>query len=61
MRAQNTPTLSVDTALTSAFALFGKRWTGLIVAVLTQGPAYFVELRRAAPSPSRHKQLPLQY
>jgi DNA-binding HxlR family transcriptional regulator len=37
-------------ALTRAFALFGKRWTGLIVAVLTEGPAYFVELRRAVPN-----------
>lgn len=41
--------LGVEKALVSAFALFGKRWTGLIMAVLTQGPAYFVELRRAIP------------
>ncbi|MGW6511842.1 winged helix-turn-helix transcriptional regulator [Streptomyces niveus] len=36
--------------MTRAFALFGKRWTGLIVAVLTQGPAHFAELRRAVPN-----------
>lgn len=41
--------LSVDTALTRAFALFGKRWTGLIVAALAQGPVHFAELRRAVP------------
>lgn len=36
-------------ALTRVFELFGKRWTGLIVAVLTQRPAYFAEIRRAIP------------
>lgn len=36
-------------ALTRVFALLGKRWTGLIVAVLTQRPAYYAELRRAIP------------
>jgi DNA-binding HxlR family transcriptional regulator len=39
----------VDVALTRVFELFGKRWTGLIVAVLTQRPAYFAEVRRAIP------------
>jgi DNA-binding HxlR family transcriptional regulator len=39
----------VDVALSRVFELFGKRWTGLIVAVLTQRPAYFAELRRAIP------------
>lgn len=39
----------VDEALTRVFELFGKRWTGLIVAVLTQRPAYFAEVRRALP------------
>jgi DNA-binding HxlR family transcriptional regulator len=44
-----TPCLGVDVALTRVFELLGKRWTGLIVAVLTQQPAYFAELRRAIP------------
>lgn len=39
----------VDVALTRVFALLGKRWTGLIVAVLTQRAAYYAELRRAIP------------
>jgi DNA-binding HxlR family transcriptional regulator len=43
------PCLGVDVALTRVFELLGKRWTGLIVAVLTQHPAYFAELRRAIP------------
>jgi DNA-binding HxlR family transcriptional regulator len=43
------PCEAADVALTRVFGLFGKRWTGLIVAVLTQRPAYFAELRRAIP------------
>jgi len=43
------PCVGADVALTRVFELFGKRWTGLIVAVLTQRPAYFAELRRAIP------------
>lgn len=39
----------VDFALKQVFDLIGKRWTGLIVAVLTQSPAYYSELRRAIP------------
>lgn len=39
----------VDGKMTRVFELFGKRWTGLIVAVLTQQGAYFAELRRAIP------------
>src|SRR4051794_36281311 len=39
----------VDVSLTRVFALLGKRWTGLIVAVLTQRAAYYAELRRALP------------
>lgn len=41
------PCSKADVALTRVFGLLGKRWTGLIVAVLTQRPAYFAELRRA--------------
>jgi len=43
------PCVGVDTSLTRVFELFGKRWTGLIVAVLTQRRAYFAEVRRAIP------------
>jgi DNA-binding HxlR family transcriptional regulator len=43
------PCSGVDVALTRVFALLGKRWTGLIVAVLTQRAWYFSELRRAIP------------
>lgn len=43
------PCAGVDEGLTRVFELFGKRWTGLIVAVLTQRSAYFAEVRRAIP------------
>jgi DNA-binding HxlR family transcriptional regulator len=39
----------VGEALTRVFALLGKRWTGLVVAVLMEGDARFAELRRAVP------------
>ncbi|WP_344600560.1 helix-turn-helix domain-containing protein [Streptomyces glaucus] len=39
----------VDGGITRVFQLLGKRWTGPIVSVLTGGPAYFVDLRRAIP------------
>ncbi|WKX71465.1 helix-turn-helix domain-containing protein [Streptomyces sp. XD-27] len=35
--------------MTRVFELFGKRWTGLVVAVLMEGGAYFAEVRRAIP------------
>ena len=35
--------------LTRVFALLGKRWSGLVVAVLMGGPVRFAELRRAIP------------
>ncbi|MFJ9245121.1 winged helix-turn-helix transcriptional regulator [Streptomyces sp. NPDC101776] len=38
-----------DAGVTLFFQLFGKRWTGPIVSVLTAGPAYFADLRRAIP------------
>ncbi|MFD0274936.1 winged helix-turn-helix transcriptional regulator [Kitasatospora sp. NPDC127111] len=39
-----------EVALTRVFTLLGKRWTGLILAVLTNnGPGYFSELRRTVP------------
>ncbi|MDH6134584.1 DNA-binding HxlR family transcriptional regulator [Kitasatospora sp. MAA4] len=39
----------VDIAMHRVFALLGKRWSGLILAVLTQNPGHFSELRRAIP------------
>lgn len=38
-----------DEALTRAFALLGKRWTGLVVGVLLERPARFAEIARAIP------------
>jgi DNA-binding HxlR family transcriptional regulator len=38
-----------DEALTSVFAVLGKRWTGMIVGVLLERPARFAELARAIP------------
>ncbi|MFF1871252.1 winged helix-turn-helix transcriptional regulator [Kitasatospora herbaricolor] len=56
MAAQEVPTSttepcqSVGLAITRAFELLGKRWTGLVVSVLDEhGPSYFSELRRAIP------------
>ncbi|GAA1966502.1 winged helix-turn-helix transcriptional regulator [Kitasatospora viridis] len=43
------PCGSVDAGLTRVFALLGKRWSGLVVAVLNQRSAYFADLRRAIP------------
>jgi len=36
-----------DGALTRAFGFLGKRWNGVILAVLMPGPAGFAELKRA--------------
>lgn len=41
--------VKVDGGMTRVFELLGKRWTGLIVTVLTERAAYFAELRRAIP------------
>ncbi|HYX85071.1 MAG TPA: helix-turn-helix domain-containing protein [Gaiellales bacterium] len=38
-----------DQALTSVFALLGKRWTGVIVGSLLERPARFSELAAAIP------------
>ncbi|MFE7595449.1 winged helix-turn-helix transcriptional regulator [Kitasatospora sp. NPDC057512] len=44
------PCRNADLALTRVFTLLGKRWTGMLLGVLTNGgPAYFSELRRAVP------------
>ncbi|MBK3567914.1 MULTISPECIES: helix-turn-helix domain-containing protein [unclassified Streptomyces] len=39
----------VDKGITRVFQLFGKRWTGPIVAVLMAQPMHFSDLRRAIP------------
>ena len=36
-----------DAALASAFGLLGKRWNGLVLGVLSNGPMGFAELRRS--------------
>jgi DNA-binding HxlR family transcriptional regulator len=38
-----------DAALTSVFALLGKRWTGVVIGVLLERPARFAEIARAVP------------
>jgi DNA-binding HxlR family transcriptional regulator len=38
-----------DERLTRAFALLGKRWSGVILGVLLQGPAHFAVLARTIP------------
>ena len=38
-----------DERLTQAFALLGKRWSGVILGVLLQGPARFAVLARTIP------------
>lgn len=43
------PCKTVDAAITRVFVLLGKRWTGLIVAVLMERPVHFTDLRRAIP------------
>ncbi|CAN5897965.1 helix-turn-helix domain-containing protein [soil metagenome] len=39
-----------DYALTQVFSLLGKRWTGMIIGVLLEGPRRFAELARSMPS-----------
>ena len=41
--------LDFDDALTRVFALLGKRWTGLIIGSLCDGPARFAEIARGVP------------
>lgn len=35
--------------LTAAFAVLGKRWTGVILGVVREGPARFTEIHRSIP------------
>ncbi len=41
--------IQCDEALTSVFAVLGKRWTGLVIGVLLERPARFAEIARAIP------------
>jgi DNA-binding HxlR family transcriptional regulator len=41
--------IQCDAALTSAFGVLGKRWTGLVIGVLLERPARFAEIARAIP------------
>lgn len=41
------PSAQCDAALSQAFALLGKRWSGMILGSLMEGPAGFSEIRRA--------------
>ncbi|MFF2516212.1 winged helix-turn-helix transcriptional regulator [Streptomyces sp. NPDC058086] len=43
------PCQRVDDGMARVFQLLGKRWTGLVVAVLLPHPAHFSDLRRAIP------------
>jgi DNA-binding HxlR family transcriptional regulator len=47
--AATRPCKTVDGGITRVFVLLGKRWTGLIVAVLMERPVHFTDLRRAIP------------
>ncbi len=38
-----------DKALTQVFSLLGKRWTGMIIGVLLEGPRRFAEIARSIP------------
>lgn len=49
METQQTDPITCDEALTRVFALLGKRWTGLIIGVLLERAARFVEIARAIP------------
>ena len=41
---------AVDAEITRVFSLLGKRWSGVIIAVLmSQGRSFFAELRRSTP------------
>jgi DNA-binding HxlR family transcriptional regulator len=46
---ESEPCAGVDIALTRVFELLGKRWTGLIVAVLQPRAVHYADLRRSIP------------
>lgn len=47
MAEDGVQTQQCDAAITLAFSILGKRWNGMIVAVLGSGPLSFVAARRA--------------
>jgi DNA-binding HxlR family transcriptional regulator len=47
--ATNRDPSDFDDALTRVFGLLGKRWTGVIIGALCDGPARFAEITRAVP------------
>jgi DNA-binding HxlR family transcriptional regulator len=53
-RAGTAPTNQSETnvALCAVFNLLGKRWSGLIIGVLLEGPARFSEIARRVPGMS---------
>jgi len=38
-----------ESSITRVFQMLGKRWTGLVLAALMNGPGHFAQLRRAVP------------
>lgn len=38
-----------EDGITRVFQMLGKRWTGLVLAALMNGPGHFAQLRRAVP------------
>ncbi len=49
MATEPKPELRCDEALTSVFALLGKRWSGVIIGSLRDRPAGFAEMAAAIP------------
>jgi DNA-binding HxlR family transcriptional regulator len=47
--AQGDMCTAPEAGITRVFQLLGKRWTGLIIAALMNGPGHFAELRRVVP------------
>jgi DNA-binding HxlR family transcriptional regulator len=45
--ATSEPAVHCDESLTAVFALLGKRWTGMVIGTLLEGPARFGELAGA--------------
>lgn len=41
--------IEVNSTLTTAFHILGKRWTGLIITVLDSGPHHFTEILAQIP------------
>ena len=48
-RKPNQQARACDERLTRAFTLLGKRWSGVILGLLLQGPAHFAVLARTIP------------